>query len=259
MGNAKGGAVSPSRPPRIDDVIGNDDSDVAESRIARPAGVRSESFIESAEPASVLTGRANQGSFEREGREDDLGDRDRRSTRPRTVLDAFSERLGLGEYAPGPAFEWCRNGYGHKWTFSRRYPEPNSEVGILVDLFAADGNDTRREVASKRQQIEAHNVEAKANVAQMIERAKDSARKQWERLAASGEADSLQVITEREIAAGMSYLRSVGGVPFGYLPVIGFPKDVDMAALRAGAVLDLPPPPNLDDWSARGIGVSSSY
>ena len=42
-------------------------------------------------------------------------------------------------------------------------------------------------------------------------------------------------------ADAMLYLRREGLVPFGYVPIVGAPREIDTATLLAGGVLDIPP------------------
>ncbi len=198
---------APAQPRRYDDVV-------AQAAAATPVTAPTTSN----QPAgTVRDGGVKSASFSTDAREDDPGDRDRTARKP-AAKDLISRRLEMaGSFSMGDRFEWCRDVYNHRMPFSRRY----SECDVLVDLFSSDTAGVRDEVARKRATIAEHNALAKAALEQLLEESKDDA----------------------AFEAGMTFLRQRGDVPFGYVPMIGLPADLDLAALKSGAVLDLPPPP----------------
>jgi hypothetical protein len=220
--NSRGGAAAPTRPPRYDDVVAGA-SDAAASTVAGGAPTTNE-------PAGAVRGAQAASSSFADDTEDDPGDRDLVQRRPR-ARDLIAQRLGLDESPSyGDRFEWCRDAIGSRYLFSRRY----SKASVLVDLFEGDNAATRDEVARKRAAIAAHNARAKAQLEQLMEAAKDQA----------------------AYESGVEFLRQRGELAFGYLPMIGIPADLDVAALKAGAVLDLPARTGSDPFVPAGVGVS---
>jgi hypothetical protein len=214
-------APAASRPPRYDDAV-------ASATSAAPGSAASATT--NAPAGAVRGGDAAQASFALDVREDDPGDRDLVSRRPR-VKDLIAQRLELDESPSyGDRFDWCRDEVGSRYQFSRRY----AQASVLVDLFPVDNQATRGEVARKRAAIEKHNAAAKATLEQLLESSSD----------------------DTAYEAGVTFLRQRGDLPFGYLPMVGMPMDLDVAALKGGAILDLPPLAAPDPFVPSGVGVS---
>ncbi len=232
------------QPPRYDDVVSVQTGDTANS-----AGV---TRTQSTSPASATRGNAReQGTFRAEAAEDFSGDPDRRRAKPRQIVDLVSRLLGLEQaYTTGASFNWCRDSALHRMAFSRRYTQEGRKPDVLVDLFANDLQAVKEEVAYKQAQIRAHNLTAVDFVASILAEVEERVFAAVEReakgpqtrvLSIDGPAPELELRVKRAHDDALLFLRRDGLVPFGYVPLVGIPREFDASELLAGAVLDIPP------------------
>jgi hypothetical protein len=208
--------------------------------------------VASTAPASASRGTApERGTFKVEMTEDFASDPDRRKAKPRHIVDLISRLIGLDvAYTTGATFDFCRDFAGHRVAFSRRYNQDGTKPDILIDLFANEGAAVREEVDRKRAAIIAHNESAVARVEKTLADVETAVFAQVERESAQptdrnvvtdGPLPDIELRVASAQASALLYLRREGLVPFGYLPIVGMPRDFDAAPLLAGAVLDIPP------------------
>ncbi|MGD0053305.1 MAG: hypothetical protein ABSD03_15990 [Vulcanimicrobiaceae bacterium] len=233
---SKTAPAEPIKPPRYNDIVRGDDGAAASAPATTNAPAAA---LRDAENASTLDGQTASeasASFRVDAREDQPGDRDLVGRKPR-IKDLVEQRLEVDDVASyGDRFDWSRDEYGARYSFSRRYQAPwgRDHAALLIDFFSIDNEAVRTEVERKRAALEAHNASAAIAVEALMEAANDQA----------------------AFEAGLEYMRQRGEAQFAYIPMIGIPKDIDLAGLRAGKVLDLPPPPREESFVPAGRGVA---
>ena len=243
----------PPAPRRYDEMVFDDTSSQPSGGSAyTPAKER----VTSNAPASALSGGVSKpvGDFGRNVREDDGRGKPDAPQRKSNKLDPISHHLDFGLHEERVSFSWHCDSAGRGIPFSRRYWDED----VLVDLFQSDSPWVREEIVLKREAIAAHNERAKDNVAMIRQAAEKRAATRFAAAKALNRPHKTQAeYIEEEFQAGYIIAKRSGDVPFAYAPITNNLRDIDGAALRKGAILDLPLAGD-DDWAPVGMGVRSS-
>jgi hypothetical protein len=206
----------PAKPPSYDQAVAAQTGSSPEGGAGSGAATAVADAPTATQPSDIIVGDRHAVVADAFGTNVE-DDHDRKQRKP--DIDAITRAVGTDTfyYKPDEMLDAVRNSAGSRHSFTRRYYFLERSIDVLVDVFARDGKDIRKEVEQKRVALAAHNkaVEEKCAAVMAIEDPDDRRR-------------------------ALTDLRWRKNIQFGYAPVfIGRYRNVDFVGAREGQVLDL--------------------